>query len=588
MSNQGTLKKNSGDMEDIDREAQKLLKRNLDNKKSSESLLAELRSKYKDEEVVEAIRSKFQEKFKKVKRLAEKISEKLVSKYPNMSIKEYIQKVSEYKKKYNFDDSEMQSILQIIFKNKNTIDNSEILEIGQNQMGKTLGFQMSTYNYGGKMEVRPDEMEQLQAILAIHAGTRELHNQITLQSLIYEDVTPAAINGTFKKEKVNIFSFVHPVVAALFLPKIKFLDEHMLLGSIANIVAKRYEGSHLDNQPDYELYIDIATDPSEVACNVDSNYLMTGKAKPLTDLLARVNVQTKLWESVIQLRQGKYYTNDLSSFIMAIDTCRNSIFDAADLAYVKDEGTILRKLFSAFSIRPTIVSTAPIYGLSTVASSPLASLAATHITTIPMITFRIPLIESKANPQVFSLTDCLEQRQLYIHKRQITVKTQQIMYSRDVLIFYVHRRFQTINLAKLSRPYQMASLPVTIGAYERLHPAQVNFELSLTVGNQRFDLKSVVAVETAPNDPNLILGCSALIRVNNEFVNKLGAIKYNPLDLQSNLPDDVKPLSWCDLSNISNDPNVCNFYSIASLKGTLFIYKACGETNKNSFNFFEF
>ena len=84
-------------MEDIDKEAQKLLKRNLDNKKSSEILLAELRSKYKDDEVVEAIRSKFQEKFKKVKRLAEKISEKLVSKYPNMSIKEYIQKVSEYK-----------------------------------------------------------------------------------------------------------------------------------------------------------------------------------------------------------------------------------------------------------------------------------------------------------------------------------------------------------------------------------------------------------------------------------------------------------------------------------------------------------
>jgi hypothetical protein len=162
------------------------------------------------------------------------------------------------------------------------------------------------------------------------------------------------------------------------------------------------------------------------------------------------------------------------------------------------------------------------------------------------------------------------------------------MYSRDVLIFYVHRRFQTINLAKLSRPYQMASLPVTIGAYERLHPAQVNFELSLTIGSQRFDLKSVVAVETAPNDPNLILGCSALIRVNNEFVNQLGAIKYNPLDLQSNLPDDIKPLSWCPLSSMSNDPNVCNFYSISSLKGTLFIYKACGETNKNSFNFFEF
>src|SRR6185312_16328007 len=114
-----------------------------------------------------------------------------------------------------------------------------------------------------------------------------------------------------------------------------------------------------------------------------------GKVRPFNDLLNRCNVQTKLWEAVLNLRQGKYYTNDLSSFILAIDNCRNSVFDAADLAYVKDEGTIMRKLMSAFSIRPTIVSTAPLYGISS-ATSNIASLAATHITTISMITMRIP------------------------------------------------------------------------------------------------------------------------------------------------------------------------------------------------------
>ena len=43
---------------------------------------------------------------------------------------------------------------------------------------------------------------------------------------------------------------------------------------------------------------------------------------------------------------------------------RQVSFDAADLAYVKDEGTILRKLFAAFSLRPTIVQTVPYYGIT--------------------------------------------------------------------------------------------------------------------------------------------------------------------------------------------------------------------------------
>jgi hypothetical protein len=572
MSNQGTSKK-LDEREDIEREASKLLRKNLENRKSTDVLLSELRSKYKDEDIVEAIRSKYVDKLRKVRKLAEKISEKLVSKYPNLSIKEYVTKIAEYKKKYNFDDSEMQNILQIIFKNKSVIQNSEFLEIGQNEMGKALGFQMATYNYGSKMTVRPDEMEQLQSILQLHAVTRELHHQIMLQSMLYEDVSLAAVNGRANKEKTNIFSYVHPVVAALFMPKIKFLDEHMLIASISSIIAKRYEGSHLETQPEYELYVDIATDPSEVACNVDTNFLFNNKTKPIGDLLARVNVQVKLWEAVLNLRQGKYYTNDLSSFIGAIDSCRNSIFDAADFAYIKDEGTILRKLFNAFSIRPIIVCTAPIYGLTN-SAPPLANLATTHITTIPLISYRVTPTDTRMKTNTHNLQEALEQRQLYIHKRQITVKTQQVMYCREILTFYVHRRFQAVNLARLAKPYQLMSLPVTVSAYEKLHIADVDFPMSIPIGGiQRFGIKSIVAVELSPTDNQLIIGCSALIRTNATSVNNSNvAIRYNPLDLMNSSPTTIEPVKWIFIKNPNTSMNN-DFYSIGKSRGTLFIYK---------------
>jgi hypothetical protein len=574
MSAQGTSRKFT-EGEDIEKEANKLLRRNLENKKSTDVLLSELRSKYKDEDIVENIRSKYVEKLRKVRKIAEKIYEKLVSKYPNLSIKEYINKVAEYKKKYNFDDSEMQSILQILFRNKQVIQNSEFLEIGQNEMGRALGFQMATSNYGSKMEVRPDEMEQLQSILQLNAATKEFHNRIILQSLIYKDVAINAIVGTFDKQKINIFSYVHPVIAALFLPKIPFIESHMILASISNIVQKRYEGTHLDTQPDYELYYDISTDPSEVACNVDYNYILNGKTKPINDLLARVNVQVKLWEAVLNLRQGKYYTNDLSSFIGAIDTCRNSVFDAADFAYVKDEGTILRKLFSAFSIRPIIVCTAPVMGIST-NTSPLSNLATTHITTIPMISYRISPMDNNLRKS-YNLSHALYQRQLYIHKRQLTVKTQNVMYCRDILVFYVHRRFQTVNLGKLAKPYEVLRLPVTVNAVEKIHRAKVDFSYSLNIGDiQRFDIKSVVAVELAPHDSQMIIGCSSLIRGSNQIDADV-VLYYNPLDLNQTDIKEIKPLKWME----TRVPNATDgdFYSVSSERGTLFIYTVTGLLN---------
>jgi len=579
MSNQGTSRK-LDEREDIDREANKLLRKNLENRKSGDVLLAELRSKYKDEEIVETIRSKYVDKLRKVRKLAEKIYEKLVSKYPNLSIKEYITKVAEYKKKYNFDDSEMQSILQILFRNKQVVQNSEFLEIGQNEMGRTLGFQMATGNYSSKMEVRPDEMEQLQSILQLNAATKELHQQIQLQSLIYDDVSRKAVAGEFDKQRVNIFSYVHPVVAALFLPKIEFIENHMLRASISNIIQKRYEGSHLETQPDFELYYDISTDPSEVACNVDYNYILNGKSRPVNDLLARVNVQVKLWEAVLNLRQGKYYTNDLSSFIGAIDTCRNSVFDAADFAYVKDEGTILRKLFSAFSIRPIVVCTAPVLGVATT-NPPLSNLATTHITTIPMLSYRVSPTDRRGNN--YSLNHALYQRQLYIHKRQLIFKTQHVMYCRDILVIYVHRRFQTVNLSKLARPYELLKLPVTVSAYEKLHVAKVDFGFTINVNNiQRFDIKSIVVVELSPHDNSMIIGCSALVKVGNPDTasNSNSVLYYNPLDL--NISDDNKyvyPLRYTDL-RVPNS-NGRDFYNVGSKQGTLFIYTAVGGMLKH-------
>lgn len=555
--------------DDIDKEVQYLMKKNIDKQKSNYAILEDLKSRYKEEEIVESIMRKYNEKMKRVRKLASKIKERLVVKYPNLSMREYIEKITEYKKKYNFDDSEMQSIINLVFLNKNTISNSEILDINYNEMSKALGFIPASFNLSGKLSVKKDELEQLQMILTLASATKELHNQVTLQSLIYKDCDHVAIQDKFDKSKINIFSFVHPVVAALFIPKIELLDQHMLLASIAEIVAYKANGQELQTQPEYELYWDIATDPAETAC--------VNKTKPFNDLVNRCNVQTKLWEAVLNLRQGKYYTNDLNSFIMAIDNCKASIFDAADFAYVKDEGTIMRKLLAAFSIRPTIVLTMPVYGVTPLTSH-ISSVTSSHITTLPMITMRIPMTLTN-EPDSIHLRNALSQEQLYIHHKQLTVKQQQILYSREILVFYIHRRYQTINTSRLTNPYNVTNLPFTMNQFEKLQQVEVNFDCDdlligggTSNGGQHFKVKSIVMVETknvintSNKGPEIIISCSALIRSDNieSAVDEYNvcAYKYNPLKLDSD-GNIVNPLEY--LSDAS-------FFEQAKTKGTLFIY----------------
>ena len=61
--------------------------------------------------------------------------------------------------------------------------------------------------------------ESLQQILKLFAESRMMHKSIILQSMTYKSLAAQALNGTFSKDKHNPHCSVHPVIAALFLPK---------------------------------------------------------------------------------------------------------------------------------------------------------------------------------------------------------------------------------------------------------------------------------------------------------------------------------------------------------------------------------
>lgn len=543
-------------------------------------VLQRLKDKYGDREMVNRVFNEYEKRMNHIKRKAQKFAQLVLTRYNHLGTYRIMEKARKLKKKYDFTDDEFHAFVNIALSDKN-ISGVNVYNVPNTPMSKTLGYMPDAAV--GKLTYKPEDAKYLQEILALHQSSMALHAQVVAQSLIYRDVAPEALTGKFDRSKNNPYNYIHPVVAALFLPRIKYIDEHMLIGSISNIVVTRQSGNPIKIQPDWELFYDIITDPNEIAC-------MSYRESPMQDLLQRVKLQVELWKAVRDLRSGRYYPGDLeaASFMNALDSCKTGIFDSPDMAFVKDEGTILRKLMGAFSLRPTIISITPFGGTMTL-NFPMQSYALTQVTSIPIVNFRLPLNLRNLNVRV-NLQEALEQPDMYVENKMIVTKMKNIIYSRDFIVFYVNRRYQNINFARLVAPYNFTMLPTTLSGFETINEVQVNYPQVLNIGDDTFSLKSVVMIEKScfnrdpTRDPikEIIVGSSAGIIVGEDITSgrtSRSCFIYDPqsaaikLENDAGMYEDRTPVTWVPCTGgMFGSNDIEPFDSRASKRGTIYIY----------------
>lgn len=547
-------------------------------------VIIELRKEISDGKVVEAVFDQYKKRLEAIKPHALKFKNALLSKYSTagLSLAQLIEKGRKYKKKYDLSDGEFSMFINLVLSDR-TYAYPNMYNIPSTSMSKTLGYSVDAV-MGDKLNFTEAETSDLQVILTKNAEYKQIHSQLVMQSLIYHDCSPDALSGKFESKKDLAFNFVHPVIAALFLPKIPYLDQHMLLASISNIVKTKSEGKPIMTQPEYELYWDMITDPNQMACATEG-------MKPMADLRNRVILQTKLWESVMLLRQGKYYKDDMAKFMMAVENCQNSIFDAPDLTFIHDEGTILRRILNAFSMRPTVVSIAPLFSGPVTTSYALtaAPLSVGQITTVPMINMRLPTGPMGIVPGVtkttIALRDALAQPQWFIEGKTLVPKSQNIVHSRDLIFFYANRRFQTMNYSTLTQPYVFKALPTTMTGIQTLNDLPIMIDPSMIIGDEEFHLRSVVVVEESRTESGkkFISGCNTLIvypinvtsgHMSNDY------LMYDPQMAGIKIPSagtfvQNDPITWIPYSNppfVAGTPSVESFLDRAQKRGTIYMY----------------
>ena len=520
-------------------------------------VLSALRSKYpNDVDAVNRLFSEYEEKMSKVRRKAQRFATLIFTKYSTLSPKRILEKAKKYKKKYVFTDDEFNAFINIALSEKSF--RPDRVSLPNTPLSKTLGFSIDMPT---KMAVKSTEFDILQEILNLHSINQHLHATVIIQALEYKDDEECKLmidttGNLYDSRKDNMYSNVHPVLFALFAPKIASFEERMLFGSIAAVVEARHKGTQFKCQADWFLYDDLIRDPNESVC------LSSARDSPMVDLRNRVVLQVELWKAVRDLRMGKFYGKDNTQFMFALKNCKNNLYDSPDMAWMEDEGSVLRRLLGVFSFRPTLVAIQS-HAINTNSPNGVGgvSMMAQQISTIPIINVRIPL-DHQATAAPIDLTKSLSASDFYVENKLIVPKVRSVVYSRGVVLFYINRRSYNLEYSKLmnrSMAPQFNILPFTMTGSETMSEAPVDINNTIDIGasnDKKFNLKSAVIVNiknitlptsatfggTGAKTTKYIAGSSAIVFCQNEYTSPIGTpaytgagvLQYDPLNVENN------------------------------------------------------
>lgn len=590
----------------VDQEVKKLMSKGMDEIPPKE--LERLRSQYNSSTIADRIFDAFYDRRDKIHKTAKQFAKLILEKYGSerYPLHKLLHKALKFKAHYGLSDAEFTEFKRIYEQTvAGTYDRHRRSEpLPRTNIGKALG----TVAFGATtepMEVADNEYAIIEKILQQYAATRTLHSQVVLQALAYDDgLFPSTINGgtvavgnnqmfgsTYDQRRDNPNIHVHPVLVALFGPRIGLFDECILFANLGYIVKTRYQKEQILTKPDYELYFNLVSDPNDVVCD----------SSAVKDLHDRFELQKNIWNSVFALRAGKIYEPTTAGFLTAVDNCRVNRYDAPDLVYVGDEGTVLRRILASFAIRPTVVATTPLYNLMN--RNPFqTSVVMPKVASLPMIVYRLPFSGVKnAFELSHSLESALEQSQWFLEEdNTIIPKHQSIIYTRRVLVFFVNRRQQNITFSRLNQPFNYNTLPNTMNGYENVNTTPVDFKFVMDnvgsrtgkAGVDNLYLRSVVTIDqlrTQTDGKHIVGGASTfLMQYKKDGASSATApvpdnapvniLRYNPRNpLRRNatvIPDTATPAylengtTSAGVSTKPDDPAAWTVYKSTSSGGT--------------------
>jgi hypothetical protein len=258
---------------------------------------------------------------------------------------------------------------------------------------------------------------------------------------------------------------------------------------------------------------------------------------------------------------------------VAIESCRLMNVENPELLYSGDESVYLRRIINTFSLRPTIVRTDDSTLLSGGPFQQTSS--APMVSSLNILTLRLPPQQPNTRSSV-RLDQTKSQSQFFIENGRLVTKKQKIIYSRNIILFNVLRKYNRIFMNKLFAPFNFQNLPVSVSALEKINHTNVEFDWTMPVGNDMFHLRSVIGsvmTQLDPNDTNsnVVTGCSAHVFTYGAGpmapqVAPLDKYKYNPFAITQN-PQELISQNF-DQNEVETQSTVFIYATMADNAGT--------------------
>lgn len=560
-------------------------------------VVATLKGQGWDQKEIDAFVEQLEASKKKISKMIKKFMEKVEQKYGHLDAPELVKKAMKHASKLGFTESEKEAVKNYVL-NKNTdVQYVPFQELGYTEMSKFLGF---SYDVGQQLTIGAADHPALQEIARLYETSKLVHSGIRHNLVSYTSCDPNALISSFDKDKDNLSLFVHPLIVALFLVRIKALERRMLYSNIGRLVVQRsqfyfqriddkklnqkYLNWHLsandflpgELEADLEFMYDIAKDPNSLDHFSDDT--------PMSNLLKRFNVQIELWKNVLALRQGKYYSRSVDysddNGIMGLHKVLSSYswtyFDSPDLYHVNDEGNLLRRLLAVFSFRPTLTQLSSFAQRGLLGYSNLPAISRATFINIPVCNIRLPTTIIGTVPMSsapVNLQSALSKSEWYIENKMLVPKNTSIIYSRSVVFFYINRRYQS-PLANVDMGFRYLSLPGTISGLTSINTAELNVTPDITIGGDRFELTSVVVLNPLLEN-RLATGCSSMVVVHGTpdryyYYNPLAAGTMYLNSSGAYVRND--PVTRIRAWGSKSDPDSPGFNDMARKYGTILVY----------------
>lgn len=546
---------------------------------------------------IDVIVDKLKDTRERIKKVVKRFLAKINTSYGHLDIPELIKKGIKHAERYGLTDVERKVFIDHVMKGDIYNMFSYQNELRLSPMAKFLGFDVLS---GTMIKLNPKDHSKLNELHMLYDDTKHIHADVKNQLFNYRDCAPEALTGQYDRNKHNVSVSIHPVIAALFLPKVEYLEKRMLLTNIARVVLSRAQAYlktynfHLQTNiapgeldAEFELAHDIAHDPNALEYFRDDS--------PIDNIIKRFRCQIELFKTVLNLRQGRYYStgydeyDGISGFLRVINSYDWTFFDSPELFHVQDEGTILRKLLAVFSCRPTFTQLSSFSNRYGLGHTTITNLAKTVFINIPVVNIKLPIDLVGNQVHSISLTRALTQTDYFIEHKIVVPKNKSVIYSNQVAFFYANRRYPSVgfNNVNMGVRYMAMPMPVSFVNQTTLNNSNILYEPRMRIGRDWFHLRSVVLLQRPPiSGVNIATGCSAAIVVDQSAPFRFQGlntmyIHYNPsiASLQyydGNQPPNQaqyvsnSPITW--IGEVSNDPTRIGFKRETQERGTIFFY----------------